>query len=110
MPEEIASKARSQLESFKELKSKIYEDLLVVHEKLEAAKKKVRENLKGPRNRNGVLTRQERAYIECLEVKKEELEVLFQEDEAHWREHLDRARQTSDLVQQKIQTPLLLHH
>jgi len=39
------------------VKGKIYEDLQVVHEKLEAAKQKVRANLKNEQNPSGILTR-----------------------------------------------------
>ena len=63
-----------------------------MHEKLEAAKKVVRENLRGPQNVNGVLTRHWQAYIECLEVKKEQLEELFMEDEEHWKQNIQKAK------------------
>ena len=52
----------------------------------------VRENLRGPQNVNGVLTKQEQAYIECLEIKKEQLEELFKEDEDHWNQSIEKAK------------------
>jgi len=59
-----------KIEDFKAIKGQIYADLQVAHEKLDAAKLKVRANLRSAENPNGLLTRHEQAYIECLEVKK----------------------------------------
>jgi len=72
--------------------------LQVVHEKLDQAKQKVKANLKSARNKDGLLTRGEQAYVKCLELQKEQLEVLFSEDEAHWRENLDKAKESRGLI------------
>jgi len=85
------------------VKAKIHEDLEIVHERLDAAKAKIRAHVVGGQNQGSLLTRGEQAYTNCLELQKEQLEVLLQEDEAHWRENLDKAKASRDLIQSQIQ-------
>ena len=81
--------AEDKIELFKKLKARFYEDLHLVHEKLEKVKNGVQANMKNDQNPHGLLTRAEDTYMSCLELKARELEELFQEDEAYWRENLD---------------------
>ena len=68
---EFENKIRAKMEGLLAVKGEIYEDLLVVHEKLEAAQAKVKANLKSAENPEGVLTGEEKVYFDCLRIKKE---------------------------------------
>jgi len=90
------------MDEFHVIRGKIYEDLQVVHEKLDQVKEKVRASLKSEQNPDGLLTRGEQAYVKCLELQKEQLEVLFSEDEAHWRENLEEANKGRSRIAKQI--------
>ena len=48
--------------------------------------------MRNEQNPDGLLTREERAYMNCLELQERELEELFEEDEAYWTENFDNAK------------------
>ena len=64
----------------------------MAHEKLTKVKKAVKANMRNEQNPDGLLTREERAYMNCLELQERELEELFEEDEAYWTENFDNAK------------------
>ena len=63
---------------------------------------KVKVNLKSPQNPNGVFTRNERSYIDCLQFKKQELDVFFKKDEAFWQQNIENAERSCEQVQSRI--------
>ena len=108
-PQELQSHAKNQIDAFNLLKGEIYAELLAVHEGLGRVKQKVSANVKSPQNPNGLLTRQEQAYNDCLELKKCEFEVLLQEDQAFWTENLDEAKKVKDDFRNQIEEMMLRH-
>ena len=66
MPDDLKRQAQGKIDEFKAVKGEIYEDLQVVHERLEKAQKKIKENSWDEKTGKGVLTRAEKDYLECL--------------------------------------------
>jgi len=66
----------------------------------------IRDNIHSDQNSEGVLTRGEANYLGCLELKHQELETLFRQDEASWAENVEIAKRKADEVKDKIQAIL----
>ena len=60
--------------------------------KLDALQQKVKANLKTEQNPDGLLTRQESKYLDCLSIKHSEFENILMQDEAYWAENTELAR------------------
>ena len=63
--------------------------MMQILERIHNIKTIIKENLSSQENPIGVLTRQEQAYLGCLETKHVQLEELFRKDEAHWAENFE---------------------
>lgn len=50
------------------------------HQNLDEVRQIIKDNVRKEGNLDGVLTRKEAQYMECLEMKYRELENLFRED------------------------------
>ena len=57
-------------------------------------------------NPDGLLTRELFSYLECLQIRRDELETLFQEDEAFWTENIRRLERCKDLYQKQVEEAL----
>jgi len=68
VPGEAEDKAKQSIAQFRVVKGEVYELLQAAFEKLEAAKKTIKANVKGANNPGGVLTRQYGAYMDCLDL------------------------------------------
>ena len=70
----------------------ISEELQQVQKKLDSIQIRLLENLKRAENPDGVLTEPENAYLDCLQIKKENLDALLERDLAHLQSSLKQAR------------------
>ena len=97
------SYAKDQIDGFNFLRFEMNAELQTIHAGIGRVKEKVSANLKSEENPTGLLTHNERAYIECLELKKCEFEVLLQQDLAYWTENFDKARQFDGDIRNRVE-------
>ena len=106
MPNEIVSSAEGRLVSFRNLKSEIDTDMMVIHERSLAISQKISANIKSEEKPEGLLTRNAQDYLKCLKFGHGELELLFREDDAYWNRSLVSAKIESQKLQEKVQLVL----
>ena len=80
------------------MKGRIHGILLLVQQQLGDVKEIIKSNLRSGESPEGLLTGKSQAYVDCLELKNCELEELFQQDAAFWRENLSRAKNSQDEI------------
>ena len=63
--------------------------MMVVHESIQKVNNVIEANVRNEENPNGLLVNPAAAYLKCVEMPHQNLEVLFRQDEAHWAKVLD---------------------
>ena len=74
------------------MRAKIEAKMIVLQEHLVGIRELIKQNSKSKTIPGGLLTRGEQKYLDCLEIKKVELEELLRSDEAHWAEFQEMSR------------------
>ena len=97
----IVNKAQSQIENFNTLNNEINEDMRLLNIGIQVLGMKIKKNLKNDENKDGLLTRPEEDYLQCLELKKDQLDELLRQDEAYWAENLDLMKKEAEKLQEK---------
>jgi hypothetical protein len=64
-----------------------------LHQRIEAIKLKIRVNVQNSENSEGLLTRPAQDYLSCLEIRNQDLEEMFRQDEAFWTKSAQTAGQ-----------------
>ena len=77
-----------------------------LHQRIEAIRLKIRANAQNAGNIEGLLTRPVQQYLSCLEIRHQDLEDLFRQDDAFWTKNLQKAQTTSQEIQQQLQAIL----
>ena len=85
----MISEAKEQRQEFLSLQSHLKADFAELIVKQAEFRQKVKSNMRTKENPNGVLTRKESDYFECLEIKHEQFTNLLSQDEAHWGKNLE---------------------
>ena len=73
-----------------------------IHERLASVHSIVRENVVCEKNPDGLLTKGEANYIQCLQLQHVQLEELLQQDEALWAENREMSRRQAEEIGQQV--------
>ena len=98
LPEEMVTTAEHRVTGFKTLKAEIGEEMAKAHEVLDGFRKKIQENILSDENRDGLLTGKLDDYLNCLEIKYLDFELLLRKDETKWAENLEIMKKKSNEV------------
>ena len=98
LPEEMVTTAEHRVTGFKTLKAEIGEVMAKSHEVLDGFRKKIQENILSDENRDGLLTGKLDDYLNCLEIKYLDFELLLRKDETKWAENLEIMKKKSNEV------------
>ena len=77
LPDAASREVHENIDAFNRLRGEFYDKLKEIDQTMDELKQKVRDNIKTPQRPKGLLTRDEKRYLDCLGVKKQELETLF---------------------------------
>lgn len=87
--EELTQQAQGKRDGLANLQAYFEAVLSTVLDKLDGLKRVVQENIKSEQNPDGLLTRSEQDYIDCLELNYHEFQTLLVQDAAYWAENQD---------------------
>ena len=82
LPTQMVEDAKNKHEEFKQVKSDLDDCVAKAHQNLDMARQIIKDNVRKEGNPDGVLTRKEAQYTECLDFKYRELENLFRKDQS----------------------------
>ena len=63
---------------------------------------KIKVNIKSDEHPDGVLTKSEQDYTDCLKVERAKLQELFAEDETHWKHDLASVKEKAMKMKKEI--------
>ena len=94
--------AEEKVRRFAELKELLAQHMVGINERFDAVKGIIRENVHSERNLDGLLTRDESRYIDCLQFQQGQLDEQLKQDTAHWAANQEYARIKAKEVNLKI--------
>ena len=65
-------------------------------------REKLSTSIKSEENPDGYLVQADNLYLNCLTLKIDELEDLFSQDESHWVDQLQEAKESKEKAQSEI--------
>ena len=99
VPAEIVARAESKLLGFMDLKKEINSRFLLASKSLDEFRNFITDlAVNRERNPIGYLTQNLQAYLDCLSLDEAQLTELLRQDEGHWTETLDKAKQEAQSI------------
>ena len=89
LPAAMIAVAEQKIIGMDVLKAQIQEKMAAINERVDDLKNLIRENTVNEVNENGLLTKSQADYFDCLDVKPQQLEQLLRQDEEHWAQNLE---------------------
>ena len=90
----MISQAQDKFANFQSFKSEVDTDMMALLELSGALKQKIARCLKTAANPDGLLTHPEQEYLSCLEIGHRRLKDLLRQDNAYWKQKLDKAKKS----------------
>ena len=102
LPTHMVSHVEGKVEQIKDLSARLSKKLLLVCKNLDVIKEEITANLKSDDNPDGLLTSRLQVYMQCLDLKRCDLDVLLAQDAAYWKESVKKALNSQKKVKSQI--------
>lgn len=101
--------AEEKISAFNRFKTEIESDLEDLHGHVEAVRTKLIKNTYNQTNKQGVLTHSVDHYLSCVELNHNQLQQLFRDDLAKWKQNLKRSKADLKRMNDQIQIAMAEH-